>query len=264
MNPLLAKLSQFVGYGSKDAKVIFIGIEEKTDDDKDAKSYEKRLAIQSKLEPFTDLQELCDQLDGLYNPQKSGPQPQPTWRPLCSVMLGVDGKLDQMDDDRAIFEYQRSRLGRIPGDSLLAELLPVPKSHMDFFGDIHSRLLDIPPDIDAYRKIVLRGRRNLLADMLKERFAAGETLPPRLVIGYGRPLPWRDGRPWGQFEGVFEQALGQMKYDESDLRFEWAKMKGCLFVMTYHPGARDKYERWKFDTSVAKRIVEIYKEQIGS
>jgi hypothetical protein len=177
-------------------------------------------------------------------------------------MLGIDGKLDQMDDDRAIIEYQMTKLGRIPGDSLLAELLPVPKSCMDFFGDIHSRLLGIPPDNDAYRKIVLRRRRDLLANMLKKRFAEGESSPPRLVIAYGRPLPWRDGRPWGQFEGIFEQALGQMEYDESDLRFEWAKMNGCLFVMTYHPGARDKYKRWKFDASVAKQIVEIYNEQI--
>jgi len=44
-------------------------------------------------------------------------------------------------------------------------------------------------------------------------------------------------------------------------RFAWAKMKECLFVLTYHPKCRD--ER-KFDAKVAERIAELYREQSGS
>jgi len=254
MNPLLAKLSQFVGYGSKNAKVIFIGIEEKTNDDRDEISYKKRLEIQAKLEPFTDLQELCDQLDGLYNPQKSGLQPQPTWAPLCSIMLGIDGKFKQMGHSLAIIEYQRTKLGKIDGDNLLVELLPVPKSGASVFGDIHSRFLGIA-DLDKYQETVLPVRQKLLAEMLKERFAKDQNSRPRLIVAYGRH--WRD------FEKIFE-VLGRMQYtDDFDGRIRWAKMNGCLFMLTYHPMARDKSEYKKFDTLVAKRIVEIYGEQVA-
>jgi hypothetical protein len=111
MNELLSKLCQFVGYGSPNAKVIFIGIEEYTDDG-NFDLYEKRLWIQSRLKPYTDLDELCIQLrDGLHNPQES--EPQPTWSPLCSVMLGIDDNtFDRMACRSAIIEYQRTKLGK--------------------------------------------------------------------------------------------------------------------------------------------------------
>jgi hypothetical protein len=281
VNELLSKLCQFIGYGSPHAKVIFIGIEEYTDDS-NRDLYEKRLNIQSSLKPYTDLDELCIQLtDGLHNPQNS--EPQFTWRPLCSVMLGIDDNtIDRMDDRSAIIEYQRTKLGKKDGDSLLAELLPVPKSKVNSFGEIHRSLLGIPRFdgavvdddalLNAYRELVLAQRRKLLAKMLAERFARS---PPRLVVAYGRP--WLGDRPWGQFKAVFRQTHqmlheeGQMRYAEDDRpinfkgritpRFEWAKMKKCLFVLTYHPACPDDR---KFDAKVAKRIAELYREHIAT
>jgi hypothetical protein len=268
MNSLLAKLSQFVGYGPENAKTIFIGIEEKTYDN-DEISYKRRLEIQAELEPFTDLSELCGRLAvaKLYNPQKT--KPQSTWAPLCSVMLGIDGKIDEMDKDWAVIKYQTEKLGRIPGDSLLAELLPVPKFSSASVGIIPSRVLGIPDDIDDYHQRVLPDRQKLLAKVLSERF---QNIPPRLIVAYGRP--------WRNFETIFQdirQMLkedGQMSYNDDEHlvsidgrllpRFKWAIMKGCVFALTYHPAARDKFGPMRFDPSVAKRIVEIYKEQIGS
>jgi len=61
-----------------------------------------------------------------------------------------------------------------------------------------------------------------------------------------------------------------MKYKDDDQpvyynghrppRFKWVKMKECLFVLTFHPVCQD--ER-RFDTKVAKRIVEIYREHFA-
>jgi len=165
-------------------------------------------------------------------------------------MLGLDGKFDQMGDNGEIIKYQSTKLGRISGDNLLAELLPVPKSGANVFYRIHRELLGFSDraDINEYRQTVLPRRQTMLAEMLKQRFAEGQNSQPRLIIGYGRP--------WSNFEAIFEK-VGQMEYDDSDNRFKWAKMKGCLFMLTFHPACQD--ER-KFGTPVAKRIVEIYRE----
>jgi hypothetical protein len=248
VNALLTKLSQFVGYGSKDAKVIFIGTEEYTYDDND-RLYEKRLRIQRDLEPFEDLGKFCARLSKnprLYNPQKSWPQA--TWAPLCSVMLGLDGKFERMGNKGEIIKYQSTKLGRFSGDNLLAELLPVPKSGAAVFNRIHRELLGFSDraDIHEYRREVLPHRKVMLAKMLKERFSEGRKFRPRLIVGYGRP--------WSDVEEIFE-GIGQVDYDESDIRFKWARMEGCLFMLTFHPKCQDNR---RFGTAVAKRIVEIY------
>jgi hypothetical protein len=174
--------------------VIFIGIEESTYD-RNPQDYEQRLTIQSQLNPYTDLRELCDTLErhpSLYNPQKHPPQPQPTWSPLCSVMLGISGSpINQIGDESAILDYQRRQLGRTDGDSLLAELFPMPKSGGNSFNEIHRSLLGVPRVdgadlLDAYHELVLAERQERLAKMLAERFA---NFPPHLVIAYGRPWP---------------------------------------------------------------------------
>jgi hypothetical protein len=220
------------------------------------------------LGQFHDLKQLCEKLEKpLYNPQND--KPQCTWRPLCSVMLGIGGKLDKMDDVQAIIDYQINKLGRIPGDSLLAELLPVPKMSSACVGPIPSRVLGIPDDIDKYRQIVLRDRKRLLAYMLAKRFALGQDSPPRLIVGYGKGS-------WSDFEAIFQEVRqmlkedGLMKYNDGPdpgmvhdrplPPFRWAKMKGCLFMLTYHPTARHEFESMRFGTPVAKEIVNIYNE----
>jgi len=201
VNDLLTRLSQFIGYGSKVAKVIFIGTEEYTYDN-DNRLYKKRLHIQRNLEKFEDLGKLCGQLAkdrGLYNPQNY--RPQRTWTPLCSVMLGLDGKFDQMGDMGEITKYQSTKLGKISGNNLLAELLPVPKSRVGVFNKIHRELLGFSDkaDIKKYREKVLPCRQTMLAQMLEERFASGQDSPPRLVVAYGRP--------WSDFEAIFEKVV---------------------------------------------------------
>lgn len=176
-------------------------------------------------------------------------------------MLGISGSpIDQIGDDSAILDYQRRRLGRKDADSLLAELFPVPKSGLNSFSEIHSRLLGIEhaenaDPLEAYRQSVLIERQNLLAEILRERFAKGPTSQPRLIVGYGRP--------WSLFEAVFHK-IGPLRYThDPEGRFKWAEWNGCLFVLTWHPTARERWESMKFGLPVAKRIVEIYRNQFG-
>jgi hypothetical protein len=266
---LLDKLSRFVGYGSEYAKVIFIGTEEKTNE-RPEDSYRKRLDIQSKLPRFKDLKELCAELEDarLYNPMNC--KPQTTWSPLCDVMLGIDGRENQMGDCDARIEYQNDKLGRIDGDNLLVELLPVPKYCVGGFDDIARRILDIPPNIDIYRERVLPERRKLLADFLMKRFVGGQNSPPCLILGYGKGT-------WLDFNTIFQKVSEMLKEDgplqyNEDIhpeiiagrrwpRFKWAKMKGCLFALTYHPGARNEWAPLKFGTPVAREIVKIYQRE---
>jgi hypothetical protein len=253
MNELLESLCQFVGYGSPTAKAIFIGREEYTYDD-NPDVYRKRLEIQRRLQPYADLGELCSQLTGgLHNPMKC--EPQRTWAPLCSVMLGISGSSIASDNQTAIIEYQKKKLGRSDSDSLLVELLPVPKSTAKSFRAIHASLLGFG-DLETYHRSVLPDRQTFLAKILAKHFT-GQS-PPRLILGYGKP--------WGRFEAIFEQARqmlnwgSSLQYNSDELWFRWAKMKDCLFFLTFHPACQDKR---RFDFNVAKRIAEIYHKEFG-
>lgn len=100
------RIEQFVGYGRPDAPVIFLGMEEGADN--------------ARLVP--DL--LGRSLTGPYGEiSREGPT-QRTWSRMCELMLRREGVARPTGEER--LAYQRARLGKLNGDTLVAELMPYP------------------------------------------------------------------------------------------------------------------------------------------
>lgn len=116
-------MATFVGYGSLDAKTWFIGIEE--GGGKSTNELMQRVSIWSAQGAGPTL-DLFSFHQALGMPQFFGPQArlQKTWACLSRIMLIRRGVPSSTD---AIRVYQSSELGRHVGETLLAELMPLPK-----------------------------------------------------------------------------------------------------------------------------------------
>jgi hypothetical protein len=117
-----AKILNFIGFGNPDAKVVFIGMEEGLKRDVDLQS---ELSARSEYNQYADLFEARG--GGSDRRHFAGQLIlQRTWGPMCRVMLARDNK--DYTSIPAAKEYQAKKLGRLNGDSLLAEVLPLPSS----------------------------------------------------------------------------------------------------------------------------------------
>jgi len=112
----------FAGYGSWQAPIWFVGIEEG--------GGETELAVCARLAAWHErgqsslesLPEFC-RASGITQWHGNDAQPQPTWEQLIRLLLVAQGK---SDSPAAILDYQCTRLGIPSGETCLLELFPLP------------------------------------------------------------------------------------------------------------------------------------------
>src|SRR5438552_15646213 len=122
-----AMLLNFVGYGDSNARVWFIGMEEGLPRNADVSA-----ALRARLyfEPVEDLyraHQLLAEADPTTDYLKHFIAPykwQPTWWPMCELMLRLSGR--SAVDAHAKRAYMAKRLGRAGDETFLPELLPLP------------------------------------------------------------------------------------------------------------------------------------------
>jgi hypothetical protein len=138
---------------------------------------------------------------------------QPTWRPMCDLMLRREGILAPTLVDRK--HYQAHRLGRSDGDTLLTELLPYPHKKSSTWR--YSPPLGRYPTREHYhyRSTMLPMRRDLIRRLLAE--ARRE-----LVVCYGKT-------EWPEFKRVFEGANWRECHP-----FQLTNVNGVRVVLTPH------------------------------
>lgn len=179
------RIEEFVGFGRRDAPVVFIGMEEGL---KNAAALDDDLAIRSTYEtPIVDLKEAHAGIAGTENYFEPDRAPrQPTWRVIADLMLRreLPGTTPSGQDRR---RYRATRLGRWDGDTLLTELLPYPHpKRSDWlyarFGKYATR--------DDYERDMLPQRKRLLRAVI----GAAER---ELVVCYGKGN-------WPQFQELFD------------------------------------------------------------
>ncbi len=150
-------VEQFVGYGLPQAPFVFVGMEEGLDKYADL---ERDMLTRSRYAPYMDLLAAQDRLGSGNAHVGEHAKSQRTWRPMCDLMLRFENALPT---DELRRKYQGTQLGRIPGQTLLTELLPYPRNKVDAswpytrwnrFGDF-----------EEYRSALLRPR----IDLLKKR-----------------------------------------------------------------------------------------------
>lgn len=162
------RIEGFIGYGTRNAPVVFIGMEEGAGSNDDLRS---GLARRSLFDPIVEL-----------TPQV---QTQRTWRPMCDLMLRRQGNSAPSLADRQ--RYQFERLGRAGGDTLLTELMPYPSNNIRVwpykeFGRYGDR--------ESYMRDCLARRIDLLRATLS-------SAPRDLVICYGKGH-------WPHFRKLFD------------------------------------------------------------
>ncbi len=172
----LDHLLNFVGYGNLAAGIWFLGMEE-------AGGGEANLRARLGFHAVEDLAGAHRRL-GVTKHHWGRKVIQRTWRGMCVVMLALAGRSVTR---QTIREYQADELGRSHGDTLLAELMPIPKAKVHRWG-YEALIPQLASRADYYARVKPR-RVRLLRRLLAER-------QPRVVIAYGKGF-------WGDYHALF-------------------------------------------------------------
>jgi hypothetical protein len=176
-------IEKHVGYGPKNAKVIFLGMEE--GGPPEPEKLMKDLIDRSKRAPFCEI-----------SPSKTIVR---TWRGMSDFMLRRDGSKNPTRESRR--EYQNQSLGKFHGDSLVMELMPYPAPNVK----------DWPyAERDACREAYLKRLRPIRTKLLKEVIALAER---EFIICYGKTYT-------KYFEELFPSNL-KWTPDENFLTARW-------------------------------------------
>ncbi|MFH0901721.1 MAG: hypothetical protein V2A73_13920, partial [Pseudomonadota bacterium] len=165
----ISKLLRFEGYGSRNpGKMFFIGLEERSPDG-DLANLEARSAFPCDRMDMRLASELLFG-DGWWGETKM--KRVRVWQVAARIRMALDG-------DEANWRTERDeRLGRSNGDTLLTELLPIPRNIGDNPWPKHYRAALGFADYDHYVDAVLADRLDLLRSMLERH-------KPEYVFCYG-------------------------------------------------------------------------------
>jgi hypothetical protein len=204
------RIENFVGFGCRDAPVIFVGIEEGLTGDGETDLCED-LKIRSSYAEVMDIKEAHRGIAGterFFDPHRV--RSQPTWRRMCDLMLRRDGVLAPTRDERK--QYQALRLGRSNGDTLLVELLPVSAQEKgDWLYEKFGRYSTRP----KYEEAMLPKRKEMLRRVLGQSHR-------ELVLCYGK-------EDWRHYQALFDKA----RWTERG-RLQVATISGTRVILADH------------------------------
>jgi hypothetical protein len=202
----LNHLLEFVGYGSLNARIWFIGMEEAGGGEDNLRS---RLAFRQ-VEDCAEAHKIL----GITKHHFGKKVIQRTWRGMCYVMLRLEGK---ESDRESIRNYQADYLGRFHGSSLLCELMPIPKPNIGDWG--YEELIPQFASRQEYYKVVKPRRIKYLRLLLSKH-------RPEIVICYGK-IFWRD----------YQELFCNLRLNTSG-QFLVAQEKGLVVILTDHFAAK--------------------------
>ena len=145
---------------------------------------------------------------------------QRTWWGMCYIMLRLEGTELTTKNIR---NYQSEKLGRYSGNTLLTELMPIPKpkvhqwDYEDLIPQFGSR--------EEYYRVVKPRRIELLRGLIEEN-------KPRVVVGYGKGF-------WAEYR---ELLRGIVFIQEG--QFQMAVFGDTLVILTGHFAARSMNGRF--------------------
>ena len=170
-NDQLNHLLKFVGYGRLDADIWFLGMEE-------AGGGEENIRARLNFKQIEDNAKAHKTL-GITKHHWGKRIIQRTWRGMCYIMLRLEGIEPTTDNIR---NYQAEKLGRFSGNTLLYELMPIPKPNISKWG--YKELMpQFASREDYYTKI-----KPYRIKLLKELSVKYE---PKAIIAYGKSY-WQD------------------------------------------------------------------------
>jgi hypothetical protein len=206
-------MQRFYGYGSWDAPLWFVGMEE--GGGSTLEEIECRLDAWDGSDDLADLKDFHAHLGGT-NWFSSRPKIQSTWGKLIRVALAYEGRTA---DRESVRNYQRDELGRKTGRTALLELLPLasPSTSHWIYGSVN---LPILKDRTVYRDAMIPFRTGAIRRRLEQH-------RPRVVLFYG--LAYR-----GHWEAIAEHPFQQ----EPGTRLSTATNGITRFILAPHPAAK--------------------------
>jgi hypothetical protein len=220
-NDQLNYLLDFVGYGSLDADIWFLGMEE-------GGGGKDNIRTRLMFRQVEDCAEAHRML-GIVHHHWGKKRIQPTWRGMCCIMLELEGKPVSTEHIR---NYQADWLGRSHGRTLLVELMPIPKPSLMAWG--YQQLIPQFATREHYYRVVKPRRINYLRRLLREH-------SPSVVICYGKSY-WSD----------YKELFGEATFTTID-QFQIAIVNNTLVILTDHFTARTMNNKWPTIVSIIKK-----------
>lgn len=205
----------FYGYGSYSGKFWFIGMEEGGGDS--SSEVTKRLetwANRGKRE-IDDVAEYLTAV-GITHLHNDHPELQSTWCGLIRILLSSEGETPTTEQVR---EYQKTSLGRLNGNTYLAELFPLPSPSLGHWLYAEHSTLPYLANRKAYRQTCLAFRSAHFRKRISE-------YRPAVVVFYG--LSYR--RYW--------QAIADVDLLQETNGVYTGRDGKTLFILARHPADR--------------------------
>ena len=213
----LEYLLDFVGFGKLNADVWFLGMEE-------AGGGEENIRARLKFKQIEDCKE-AHKILGITKHHGDKRNIQPTWRGMCYILLRLEGK---ETDRESIRNYQADQLGRLHGNSLLLELMPIPKPSIDSWG--YENFIPQFASSAEYYKVIKPRRIKHLQRLMREH-------TPKAIICYGKMY-------WQEYKEIFPEIEFLPKNE-----FLVGKDESKIVIMT--SGFPTKAMNGKFDKVVS-------------
>ena len=203
----------FYGYGNLNADYWFIGMEE-GGKNTIQEFYKNYIESWDKKESVDFLKGLNEETEQMYFSDNA--KIQRTWGGIINILLSIENIPINREN---IIDYQKTRLGRIIGNNLLLELLPLPHRSISEW-DYHSLELPYFDTRRNYRKYYLPKRIEHIINLLK-------VSNPKVVVFLGVSKPYL--KSW-------REIIGFKKND--DITFPFIKkIERTVFVICKHPAA---------------------------
>lgn len=216
----LNHLLDFVGYGTLNADVWFLGMEE-------AGGGEQNIRTRLEFQAIEDCAEAHKKL-GVTKLHWGKRIIQRTWRGMCYVMIRLEGMDPSTDNIRT---YQAEKLGRFGGRTLLTELMPIPNPNIDRWG--YEELIPQFSSREDYYQLVKPRRVIYLKRLIGN-------CKPKVIIGYGKGF-------WNDYKELFEESHFISK-DQFEVAFDGT----TLVILTGHFTARTMNGKFAEIVSIIK------------
>ncbi len=165
------RIENFLGYGRRDAPVVFVGMEE---GGHGANEPEKLLADLVKRSAFKEIESYAGHNGAV----------QRTWRVACYLMLRRMGI--EAPTVAELIAYQDGKFAKPEGDTLITELMPYPNKKLSDWPDIYKARETRQQYFERLLPIRTKLIRDLLASSDRE-----------LIIVYGKGH-------WKSYAGIFD------------------------------------------------------------
>ncbi len=210
------RIERFIGYGRRDAPVVFIGLEEGLSSPSALRKDLRRRSAFKAIENVKAAHKGIEGTEQLW--REKNPRIQRTWRPMCHLMLAYVGRPTAVNKaERA--KYQANELGSSHGQSLLMELLPYPHVSTKDWSYKKFKRFDSRKD---YESALLSERISRLAKQL----AAYQR---KVIVCYGKTA-------WPHFKHLISRAYKvDINWREDKTRQALvAKVRKTRIVLVHH------------------------------